>query len=113
MCVMLIIDNKYISNIERDILKKTDIKDIIYINEYDDYYLVKDKENLYLFNSSYEEIYKVKIDLLYDNKNGYDIVYRDKTIMYMDNYCGDEGLVFKYYDIYTYDIIDEVVVGGK
>ena len=33
-------------------------------------------------------------------------------IMYMDNYKDKEGIIFKYYNIYTYELIDKVVVGG-
>jgi hypothetical protein len=72
-----------------------------------------DNEYLYLFNFNYEEIYKIKKKLLYDNKNNYDIIYKDDTIMYMDNYKNKEGIIFKYYDIYTYEVIEEIVVGDN
>jgi len=71
-----------------------------------------DKDKLYLFDSKYEEIYKTEIDKLHNNKNNYDIVYRNKTIMYMNNYKNKDGVIFKYYDIYTYKLIDEIVIGG-
>ena len=113
MCVMVSIDKDNINDIKEDIIKNTDIKNIDYVNKYDNSYIVKDKKYLYLFNSKYEEIYKVEIDLLYDNKNNYELVYRNNTIMYMDNYKKKYGVVFKYYDIYTYELIDELMVGDN
>ena len=106
------VDRNSIKDIENDIIKNTDIKKIEYVNMYDGYYIVIDLNNLYLFNNKYEEIFEVERDKIYKNKNNYDIVYRNETIMYMDNYKKKDGLIFKYYDIYTYELIDEIVVGG-
>ena len=112
-CVLLGIDNKYVNNLKEDISNNVGIDNIQYVNRFDEHYLVKDNEYLYLFNSDYEQITSIKLNLVYDNKNNYDIVYRNKTIMYMDNYKNKEGIVFKYYDIYTYELIDKIVVGGN
>ena len=111
--IMVSINNNYIDELEERMYKKTDIKDIKYVNEYDDYYIVMDNDNIYLFNDKYEEITRLKVNLVYKNENNYDIVYRNKTIMYMDNYKNKDGIIFKYYDIYTYEMIDEVFVGGN
>ena len=112
ICIVVGIDKNSISDIEKDVLKNTNINDIEYVNKYDNYYIVLDIDNLYLFDKEYKEIFKVERDKVYENKNNYDIVYRNKTIMYMDNYKNKDGLIFKYYDIYTYKLIDEIVVGG-
>lgn len=109
---MIGINNRYISKIEKDIYKNTDVKKIDYVNEYDKHYIVRNNEYIYLFNNNYEEITRIKLNLVYENKNNYDIVYRDKTIMYMDDYKNKEGIIFKYYDIYTYKEIDKVIIGG-
>lgn len=113
MLVMVFFDNKYISDIEKDVIKNTNIRDIVYVNKYDNNYIVKNNEYLYLFNDKYEEIYKVEIDDVYKNKNDYDIVYRNDTVMYMDSYKNKNGVIFKYYDIFTYELIDEIMVGGN
>ena len=112
MNIMIGIDNGYISKIEKDIYKNTDVKKVDYVNEHDKHYIVRNNEYIYLFNNNYEEITRIKLNLVYENKNNYDIVYRDKTIMYMDNYKNEEGIIFKYYDIYTYKEIDKVIIGG-
>jgi len=105
-------DNKYINSLENKILDNTDIETIKYINYYDDYYIVCDDYNLYLFNSEYLEILSINLKLLFDNGKNYDIVYKNKTLMYMDSYKNKEGIIFKYYDIYTGEVIDEIIVGG-
>ena len=111
MCIMVNIDNKYFNGLKKEISENTDITDIVYVNKYNAHYIVKDNEYIYLFNSNYEEITRIKLSLLYDNKKKYDIVYRDKTIMYMDNFKNKEGIIYRYYDIYTYELIDEIVIG--
>ena len=111
MCIMVNIDNKYFNGLKKEISENTDITDIVYVNKYNDHYIVKDNEYIYLFNSNYEEITRIKLSLLYDKKKKYDIVYRDKTIMYMDNFKNKEGIIYRYYDIYTYELIDEIVIG--
>jgi hypothetical protein len=109
---MVKINNNYIDKLEKMIYKKTDIKNIKYVNEYGGYYIVMDNDNIYLFNYKYDEITRLKVNLVYKNDNNYDIVYRDKTIMYMDNYENKNGIIFKYYDIHTYEEVDSVVIGG-
>ena len=109
--VMVLLDNNSVHMIEKEILENTDITDIKYVNNYDDYYIVLDDENLYLLDDSYKQIYKTSSDLINDNKNGYDLIYKNNTIMYMDNYIDDNKLILKYYDLYSYDFIEEVIVG--
>ena len=113
MFVMTVSDRKYFNDIIRDIELNTDIENIDYVNFYDDYYLVVDSEYLYLINSQYEEITKIDLKLTHDNVNDYDIIYRDNTIMYMKNYKSKKGLVFEYYDLKSYELIDKIVVGGS
>lgn len=111
--VMVSIDNRYFNKLEDKIRDNVKIKDIVYVNEYDNNYIVMDNEYLYLFDSEYDEIYKIEVDNIHKNKFDYDIVYRDSTIMYMDSSKNKDGVKFRYYDIYTYELIDEVLVGGK
>ena len=114
ICIVTRIDKNNIKGIEKDVSKNTNINDIEYINKYDDYYIVMDLDNLYLFDNKYQEIFKVEIEKLHKNKNNYDIIYRNKKVMYMDNYKNkDDGVIFKYYDIYTYEKIDEITIGGN
>ncbi|MGN1358576.1 MAG: hypothetical protein ACI4WU_04335, partial [Bacilli bacterium] len=88
------------------------IDNIIYINKYNDYYIVKDREYLYLINSEYRIISEIDNNLLYENKENYDIIYDDEVFMYMDDEYIDDGVIYRYYDIYSYELINEIKVGG-
>ena len=46
------------------------------------------------------------------NDNNYDIIYSNGSFMYFDNYMKDDKLVYRYYNIYDYTLIKEVLVGG-
>ena len=111
--IMICNDNKSINNIEKYIIKNSDINDIEYVNIYGDSYIVMDKKYLYLFNDKYEEIDRLDVKNIYDNKKNYDIVYRDNLFMYMDSYNDKDGVIFKYYDILNYELVDEILVGGN
>lgn len=113
MYVMIFFDNRYINNVKDVVSKNTNIKNIAYVNNYDDNYIVVNNEYLYLINSNYEEITRVDLSLMYDNKNDYDIVYKDKTIMYMKDFKNKDGVIFEYYDIYTGELIEKIVIGGN
>ena len=111
--IMVGIDNMSFNKLEDAILDNTMVRDVRYINYYDGYYIVMDSDNLYLFNDQYEFIISIKGILMYENKNKYDIVYRDETIMYMNDYKNKDEIIYEYYDIYSYELIDKIVVGGK
>ena len=101
-------DNK----IKERIVKNIGIKEIHYLNQYDNYYLVMDDKYLYVISGDYKELLKIDKLLIHDNISNYDIIYRDNQVMYMDDYNKNGKMVFKYYDLYTYKLIDEIVLGG-
>ena len=105
-------DNFYNDMLEDKILENTNILLVEYVNCYDEHYIVRDTENLYLFNNDFMEILRIDVNLLFNKYENYDIVYRNKTLMFMDNYKDKDGIIFKYYDIYTGEIIDDVLIGG-
>lgn len=105
-------DNRYYDKIKKIIEEECKIDNIIYINKYNDYYIVMDKEYLYLINSEYRIISEIDNNLLYENKEKYDIIYDDEVFMYMDDEYIDNGVIYRYYDIYSYELIDEIKVGG-
>ena len=105
-------DRQYDNKLRNRIIKNTGIKNIEYINYYDDYYVVIDKDNLYLYDNEYKEILKVDRIIIYKNDNDYDIIYKDGKLMYFDDILKDNKLIYRYYNIYNYELIDEVLVGG-
>lgn len=109
---MVINNNKYNNKLGEIIKDNTDIKDIKYINKYDKYYIVKDSNYLYLVTSEYDILLEIDLSLIHDNKNKYDIIYQNDLLMYFNDYYEDGKLVYEYYDIYSYELIDRVFVGG-
>ena len=105
-------DNKYMNKLISNILDNTDLLMVEYVNYYDGYYIVRDTDKLYLFNNKYVEILSINLSLLFNKYDKYDIVYRNNALMYMSEDKNKEGIVFKYYDIYTGECIDEVIMGG-
>lgn len=106
-------DERYTSKIMDSIISNTDINNINYINKYDNYYIVTDKDNIYLIDNKYELILKKDINLIHKNNNNYDIIYKNDYLMYVNDYIKDNVLVYEYYDINTYELIDRVFVGGN
>ena len=106
-------DIKYNNKLIKNITSNTDIKKIKYINKYDNYYIVIDKGYIYLIDSKYDIILKKDISLIHKNTNNYDIIYKDEYLMYFNDYINDDVLVYEYYDINTYKLIDRVFVGGN
>lgn len=106
-------NDKYIANLEKMIIDNTDIKLVDYVNEYDEYYIVSDKDNLYLVNMEYEIIFDIEKSKIHENSKNYDIIYKEDKLMYFNNIYDKDRLVYEYYDLYTYEIIDKVVVGDN
>ena len=92
--------------------KKTDVKDIDYINVYGDYYIVKNDKYLYVFDKKYTEIISIDNIIIYENKNDYDIIYEDDAVMYYNDVYKGGKLEVEYYDLYTYKLIKKVLVNG-
>jgi len=105
-------NDKYYTNIEKNILKKTDIKNINYINVYGDYYIVKSDKYLYVFDKKYTEIMKIDNIIIYENTFDYDIIYEDDAVMYYNDIYKGGKLEVEYYDLYTYKLIKKVLVNG-
>lgn len=105
---MLNNDRKYFNKMK----DKIGLDNISYINKYNNYYLVLDNENLYLFNSDYEKIIELDKDKLCQNKNNYEIIYRDEDFQYLKDYQIDGDLVFEYVNIYNCKLIEKIVLGG-
>ena len=105
-------DRKNISKLEDKIVNNTDIKEIEYINYYDNYYIVMDMDDLYVFDKDYVEILKIDKILIHENKKKYDMIYKDGVVMYVNDYYKNKTLYYEYYDLYTYELFNKVLVGG-
>ena len=106
-------DGKYLSDLADEVSNKLDIKDIKYVNKYDTYLIVLDDKYIYLINSDYELLLQKEISLVHENTNNYDIIYKNDYLMYFNDYIKDDTLIYEYYNINTYELIDRVFVGGN
>ncbi len=106
-------DKRYEDRLKNKIINNTDIKEIEYINYYDSYYIVMDMENIYVLDNKYIELLKIDKILIHENKKMYDMIYKDGMVMYMNDYYKGKLLVYEYYDLYTYELYDRVLVGGN
>ena len=105
-------DIKYEKKLKNKIINHTEIKNIKYINFYDNYYIVMDNDNLWVFNKKYVELLKIDRILIHDNPRKYDIIYKDGLVIYMKDYYKNNKIYYKYYDLYSYEEKKMVLVGG-
>lgn len=105
-------DDKYINKNIEDILDKTKIGEIDYYNKCGSYYLVMDDEYLYLIDYEYKIVSKLERILIHENKNNYELVYEDGVIYYFKDVLLSKKIQFTYYDIYTYEEVKRVLLGG-
>jgi len=106
-------NNKYSSNIEKEIKNNYDLKDdIIYLNKSNLYYIILTNKNLIVLDNEYQEVFKEEKEKINELEEDYEIVYRLNQVMYEIKKVSDNEIIYKYYDIYTNDLIDAVKVGG-
>ena len=103
-------DKRYINKLKSNIINNTEIKSIKYINKYDNYYIVMDNKKLYLITGDYNTLLEVDRILIHENNKNYDIIYKDERLMYFSDLSKKNKLKYRYYDLYTYELIDEVVI---
>ena len=111
VCYQVWNDNRAVNKYNKLIIKNTSIEKVDYMNIYGDKYIVLTDDNLYVFDKEYHELLNIDKILIHDNKNNYDIVYDDK-LMYQE--CLEKGnkIIYNYYDIYSYEFIKSVSLGG-
>jgi hypothetical protein len=66
-----------------------------------------------LLDDKYQELLRRDIYLINENDNNYEIIYKDDNLMYFNDYMKNDVLVYEYYDINTYKLINRVLVGGN
>lgn len=114
LLIMFMTNNNQKNNnhLKTIITAKTDIKNIVYTNNYNGYYIAKNDKYIYVFNNKYDEVLKIDNILVYENQKNYAIIYKDNKVMYLNDYLKDNKLYYEYYDLYTYKLINKIVIGG-
>lgn len=104
-------NNKYENNMIEDIKNNYSLEeDIKYLNKSNFYYIIKTNTLLILLDDSYSLVQEVELDKLYEFDVSYDIVYRLNNLMYEIKEISNSKVIYKYYDIYNGNLIEEISV---
>ena len=104
-------NNKYLDNITKNIKENYNIKEkITYSNLYGNYYIFTTKTKVIVLNKEYEEIKKFNIDILSNNKNNYQLIYKNNKLMYEETIKKKDKITYKYYDATNNKLIKEISV---
>lgn len=104
-------NNKYLDNITKNIKENYNIKEkITYSNLYGNYYIFTTKTKVIVLNKEYEEIKKFNIDILSNNKNNYQLIYKNNKLMYEETIKKKNKIIYKYYDATNNKLIKEISV---
>ena len=90
---------KIINNIKKN-FSQTDT--IEYANIYNNYYIFTTKDKIYVLDDKYKEVLKEDLNKLAKNTNNYEIIYRDKKIMYENTIRSNNKVIYEYYDSKDY-----------
>ena len=106
-------NNKYTNNLEKEVTDNYEIKEEInYLNKSNLYYIILTTKNLIVLDKDYKEILKEDINNIKKIDKDYEMVYRLNNVMYETKEISKDKITYNYYDIYTNELIDTLVVGG-
>lgn len=104
-------NHNYLDNISKDIKKHYKIKEkITYSNIYGNYYIFTTKDKVIVLNKEYEEVLENEINILAENKNNYELIYKNSKLMYEETILKKDKLTYKYYDATSYKLIKETTM---
>lgn len=107
-------NNNYLDNITKDIKENYKVEDkITYSNKYGNYYIFTTEKKVIVLNKEYEEVLKKDIDILDENKNNYDLIYKNNKLMYEQTILKKDKLTYKYYDATNNKFIKETTMEKK
>lgn len=107
-------NNKYLNSITKDIESNYKLdEDITYSNKYGNYYIFTTDTKVIVLNKEFEEILKKDINILEDNKNDYDLIYKNNKLMYEETILKKDKLTYKYYDATSNELIKETNMEQK
>lgn len=106
----IIKNNNYQKQIQKDIEKNTNIKDINYLNKDNNYYIIKTNEEVIVLDLNYEEVYTLDKNYIEDNLP---LVYRRNNLYYEEKIMKDKTLTYNFYDIETKELAYQIFLGGQ
>lgn len=103
-------NNKYQKDLIKDIYNNTNIKEIKYLNKYNNYYIIKTKDKVIVLDLNYEEVYNIDLSLL--QSSNLELVYRRNNLYYEKKIREDKKITYQFYDVETNDFVYETSLGG-
>lgn len=80
---------------------------LLYINKYDNYYILTTEDNIIVLNNRYQEVLKEDITKIKKTKN-MDIIYKNNNLMYLEKEIKNNKVIYKYYDTSNLELIKEI-----
>ncbi len=106
-------NNKYKSNLEKEITENYKLDEKIkYLNKTDLYYIILTTDKLIVLDNHYNELFTEDSPKLYKLDKDSELVYRLNQPMYEIKKVSKDKIVYKYYNIYTGELLDTVTIGG-
>lgn len=103
-------NDNYEKKLINNIYNNTEIEKIEYLNKDNNYYIVKDKEKVVVYNLNYEEVYSITLDQIKESK--LDFAYRRNKLYYIDKKIKKEKITYTFYDITSLEEVYKTKVGG-
>ena len=103
------VKDRYSDNLIKEIDSKKIINNILSVYKNNDNYIVVSKDRIYVLDAKYEIIIDEDKSKLYKRKYS-SIVYKRNMLMYEEKISDKNYLVYRYYDIYTNELIDEIKI---
>ena len=94
-------NNNYQEEIIKNIEKNYNISNITYANVYNTYYILTTKDNVIVLDKEYKEVLKEKTSILANNSNNYQLIYKNKKLIYEETILKDNKVIYTYYDAKT------------
>ena len=104
----------YLDNMTKSIQENYDIsEEIIYSNQYGNYYIVKTPSSVIVLNKEYQEVLKESSSVLAPNTNNYTLIYKTNKLMYENTIVKEDELTYEYYDAKTNELIKTTTMERK
>lgn len=112
--ILFYINNKnqnYLDDISKNISENYKLdEEITYSNIYGNYYILTTNTKVIVLNKEYEEVLASNIDILQENINNYDLIYKNNKLMYEETILKNNQLIYKYYDATNNKLIKETTM---
>ena len=106
----IIKNTNYEKELQNNIYKNTQIKNITYLNKDNNYYIIKTKDKVIVLDLNYEEKISKNIDTLHESN--LEMTYRRNNLYYKEKIKEESKIIYKFYNVETGALEYETSLGG-